>query len=785
MTTTADAAAPDTAPHSIRVTEPEPLATAPLDMGDPEGTPDRIRVTTRHLERGGRPWIPVMGEYHFSRDLPERWERELRKMRAGGVEVVATYLVWILHEETEGDLRWDGQRDLRAFIETAHRVGLKVVLRIGPWVHGETRNGGLPDWLQALPVAHRTDDPGYLVHVRRWIESIAAQARGLLHGPEAPGAPVIGVQVENELYDQPGHLATLRVIAEEAGLRASLWTATGWGGAQLPARAVLPVYAGYADGFWEEADVEWPDFGVMHFTFNEERDDLTVGADLRSDGVEVADDAALGAGDPWPYATCELGGGMTVAYHRRPHVDAADVVALGLTKLGSGSGWQGYYMFHGGTHVIGELSSTQESHDTGYPNDVPVLDYDFYAPLGAQGQQRPHFHGLRRQHLFLESFGHALAPLPARIPAQAPGGPRWSVRADGGRGFLFLNNHQPAIAALPTLLDVRFQVRFDDAAVQVPTRPVALPAGASAVWPLRQPVGGIPAMTATAQPVTSVDLDGRTLVLFAAADGIDVELQLEGVDPAQVSGAAVEARDGVVIARPTRAPGTDCVVTVGDTTLVFLTAAQADTVWRGDVDGADTVILFAGEAWFEDGFRVVRPERNSVLLAAPALARTPGTPAGIFTEHAVPAGPAPRPVALPPAPAAVVAPRRLGGPAHRLGAPVDGDFAALDAVELAIDDRWFDRTEQLILSLDWTGDVARVYVGDALVADQFWSGRPLELDLAPHRAAIREGGLRLKAFAWDPAAGIHVDPRVRPGGAAPVLELRAATVRPVTSTSLR
>src|SRR5690606_29475486 len=167
---------------------------------------------------------------------------------------------------------------------------------------------------------------------------------------------------------------------------ASLWTATGWGGAELPYGRVLPVYAGYSDGFWEESTTGWPAFGVMHFTYNTVRDDLTVGADLRDVPVEIDDDANLGAGDPWPFVTCELGGGMAVAYHRRPLVDSDDVAALALTKVGSGSSWQGYYMYHGGLQVTG----LQESHDTGYPNDVPVRDYDFHAPLGTVGSQRRH-----------------------------------------------------------------------------------------------------------------------------------------------------------------------------------------------------------------------------------------------------------------------------------------------------------------------------------------------------------------------------------------------------------
>lgn len=101
-------------------------------MGDPEGTTDGLRLNTRYVEREARPWFPVMGEYHFTRDLLERWETELRKMKSGGINVVATYLPWIIHEEIRGRVRWDGHRDLRRFIETADRVGLKVVIRIGP-----------------------------------------------------------------------------------------------------------------------------------------------------------------------------------------------------------------------------------------------------------------------------------------------------------------------------------------------------------------------------------------------------------------------------------------------------------------------------------------------------------------------------------------------------------------------------------------------------------------------------------------------------------------------------
>ena len=61
---------------------------------------------------------------------------------------------------------------------------------------------------------------------------------------------MIAIQLENELYDQPGHLVTLKAMARRHGLTAPISTATAWGGADLPAGEVLPLYGGYGDGFW-------------------------------------------------------------------------------------------------------------------------------------------------------------------------------------------------------------------------------------------------------------------------------------------------------------------------------------------------------------------------------------------------------------------------------------------------------------------------------------------------------------------------------------------------------
>ncbi|MCU1406284.1 MAG: hypothetical protein JWQ43_2587 [Glaciihabitans sp.] len=763
--------------YTLNITPFVEATPAGVDMGDAPGTDSAITVTTRYIELGGTPWIPVMGEYHYARDDESVWERELRKLKAGGVNIVATYSIWILHEEIRGERVWHGNRDLRRFVELAAKIGLRVVARIGPWVHGETRNGGFPDWLQALPIQHRTNDPEYLELVRDWYRDIGTQLAGLMHSVDNPDAPVIGIQVENELYDQPAHLDTLRVIAEEVGLRSSLWIATGWGGAQLPANRLMPVYAGYSDGFWEEADIEWPSFGKLHFTFSTERDDLSVGADLRTF-------AAVGAATDYgyPYVTCELGGGMQAAYHRRPLVDPADVAALALTKLGSGSAWQGYYLYHGVVQQPGVLSGTQESHENGYPNDLPLIDYDFFAPIGSHGQVREHYHLLRQQHLFLEQYGPTLAALPATIPTGLDDGPRWSVRGDDNRGFLFVNNRQPAAELLPAIADVQFEARFVNGPVVVPAEPITVPADSYFLWPMNQSYGDIPSLTATVQPITELDGPVGRVALFAAIAGIPVEFHLAGRDRADVAGpVTIEDTEHGLLVRLTAEPGPDTVVTVGSTSLVILDPASASRLWRGSVAGVDTLLVWDESLIFDDGVTLFTNHPASQLLTFPRLNNSSGRlreigTSPLFTRYTV-AGPDDarvQDVSLV-SPASGQVPVRLGGSSGRLSAPREADYDHAAIFRIDINSQDLDEGDQWLLRVEWTGDVGRILIDGDVVSDQFWSGRAWDVDLTPYRGRLA-AGITVQALPWQPGSEVFVDARVRPVSRAPVAEIRSAAL---------
>src|ERR1700712_1150564 len=90
-----------------------------LQLGEPAGAGHTLTVNSRYLELDGRPWLPIMGEFHYSRYPAGEWETELRKMRAGGVDIVASYVFWSHHEATEGIFDWTGQRDLGRFVRLA------------------------------------------------------------------------------------------------------------------------------------------------------------------------------------------------------------------------------------------------------------------------------------------------------------------------------------------------------------------------------------------------------------------------------------------------------------------------------------------------------------------------------------------------------------------------------------------------------------------------------------------------------------------------------------------
>lgn len=444
----------------------------------------------------GRRVVPVMGEVHYSRIPAEEWENEVKKMREGGVTILACYIFWNHIEETEGVFRWDGQRNLRRFLEVCRDADMPVILRVGPFCHGEVRNGGIPDWIFTKGCKTRREDPLFLHYTTILYRQIFTQAQGLQW---KDGGPVIAMQFDNEHRGHGSYLVRLKRIANEIGFDLPFYTRTGWPelASPVPYGEMIPLYGDYADGFWERSLSETAGNYYKAFNFKAFRSSTAIATEQLGEQRE-----RLTEGDEqYPYFTCELGGGMMPAYHRRPYIYPEDAYSLAVVKLGSGSNLLGYYMYHGGTNPEGVdyLNETQRTPATNY-NDLPVKNYDFQAPLGEFGQKYPHYYTLRKLHLFLQDYGELLAPMEARFPCPQDikkgddSFLRYAVRERDGQGFIFVNNYERLQE-----LSVKRNVRLEACGVQLPR--LTIPAGAVCVFPVN--IDGI--RYATAQLIAHRD----------------------------------------------------------------------------------------------------------------------------------------------------------------------------------------------------------------------------------------------------------------------------------------
>ena len=162
--------------------------------------------------------IRFCGELHYPRIPRAYWRQRLEMARAIGIDAVSTYVFWNVHEEREGTFRFDGWRDVAAFVRTAQDVGLRVVLRPGPYVCAEWEFGGLPAWLLRERARIRSLDARYMQAVHRWFARLGEEVAPLT---EPRGGPIVAVQLENEygaFGEDKAYLQAMRDELQACGL---------------------------------------------------------------------------------------------------------------------------------------------------------------------------------------------------------------------------------------------------------------------------------------------------------------------------------------------------------------------------------------------------------------------------------------------------------------------------------------------------------------------------------------------------------------------------------------
>jgi hypothetical protein len=751
-----------------------------------------LGLNNRFLTLDGKPWLPVAGEFHFSRYPRAQWEDEILKMKAAGVNVISAYVIWIHHEEIRGQFDWTGQRDLRAFAQLCAKHGMYLIVRIGPWDHGEVRNGGLPDWvLKQGPT--RENDPVYLASVRAWYGQVGEQLKGLLW---KDGGPVIAIQLENE-YAKRGphageaHIHELKKIALSSGLDVPLYLVTGWDNAVVPPRAVIPVYGGYPDAPWDSSIAKLPPAEVYAFRFQSR-----VGANVNADRGRGEPGALPSASDSLPYLTAEIGGGIEDTYHRRPVIAPDDIAAVVPVMLGSGVNFYGTYMFHGGENPDGKLATLQESQETGYPNDVPIKSYDFQAPLGEFGQERDSFRKLKVFDYFLNDFGADLAPMTVDAPAMQPRSssdlsvPRVAVRSRGDAGFIFVNNYVRG-AQMPVRRAAQFEIRLPGSnakpgvTLAIPRHPIDLPSGAYFIWPFNLRIGSVTLRYATAQLFTRLEDSGVETVYFEALPGIAPEFAFDAATVRSVKRSSGEsAMDSGVYYVMGLKPGVDSSIDVVSSEgkslrIVVLTAGEAEDAWKVRVGGSDH-LLITGQDFFADPdarpgriwlrslanphfeFSITPPTSASLQANVPLIPATTDRTAAFtaFTADVPQWHAALQSVEIEPdaeAPPVKKGPAQDWRPQVVAQAPGAGDLPQAAKWSIAIPAGALNGLSELFLEVRYEGDLARLTANHKLLDDDFYNGKPWMAGLSRFLAPDGSGNFELSILPLRKDAPVYFE----------------------------
>lgn len=728
---------------------PKNIYPSTLRLGGTSPGGDEISFTNYYMELNGKPYFAICGEFHYSRYPEADWETEIRKMKLSGINVVATYIFWNHHEELEGEFQWTGNRDLRRFVKLCHDNGLYVILRVGPFCHGEVRNGGLPDWLFGRAFDVRSNDEGYLEYVRRLFTEIGHQSAGLMF---KDGGPVIGIQLENELnaaaalweetakqgdeYLSGGasgaagseHMRLLKQYAEESGLIAPIYTSTGWGAAPFLEDEVLPLYGGYAYTPWSISDPNQMQKPTPEYVFVNFHDDQAPGGEFNPPYPRTK----------YPFACCEMGGGMQTWYLSRFQVEPESVIAMTLMKLAGGCNFIGYYMFHGGTNPVGS---------TGYLNEstTPKLTYDFQAPIGEFGQIRESNGLLRPLHYFLHRFADRLAPMATVLPAGAEAitpedahSLRYAVRTDGKSGFLFVNNYQDHVE-MDAHEEVVFAAQLGDEVIRFPQRSrLTVKSKASFLLPFNFALDGLNLTYATAQPVTVVETAEAATYFFSMPEGVDGEFQIAaeaGIQDVAADAGEVEKDGGYTIVIPHDVSSMIVIKREGarEVRIYAMSAAEASELWELEENGQNRVM-------FSPVPPVQTPDGIEFI--------SPGQHAFTFREYT---GGAAAATQWNPVQADAAVSGRTGGwfqecsvqvPAKEIGVTVRRIHDHKVALELP--ESVLECTEEVLLSIDYTGNVGYAFAGGKLFHDHFYNGLPWEIGLSRFRDVLRRGEIVLE-----------------------------------------
>ncbi|KAJ3664570.1 hypothetical protein Zmor_000126 [Zophobas morio] len=173
-----------------------------------DGITSGLSVDQPYFTLNGKNITLYSGEMHYFRIPPQYWRDRLRKLRAAGLNTVATYIPWNLHEPRNGSFDFGSGGsdmemflDLEGFLAAAQEEDVLVIARSGPYICAEWEWGGFPSWLlRDENVKVRTSEETFMRYVERYLSTLLSL---LAKYQFTNGGPIVAFQVENEYGNSP------------------------------------------------------------------------------------------------------------------------------------------------------------------------------------------------------------------------------------------------------------------------------------------------------------------------------------------------------------------------------------------------------------------------------------------------------------------------------------------------------------------------------------------------------------------------------------------------------
>lgn len=352
-----------------------------------------LTVQKDFLEIDGKPVFIYGGDLSYCRVPRRYWKERMLQMKAAGLNTVTVYAVWAYHQETPGKFDFEGERDLAAFIDTIAECGMYCIYRMGPFVHGEFHNGGLPQWLvDELGTKARTNDPQYLKYAEEYYNKLIeiAKPRQIQNG-----GPIIIIQLENELgsagckgddlprgsesvEENTKHLLFYKDLVTKNGITVPVLDINHipdkekYFDSLVDAGGLYPVNCFYCDGDLGDFSMNWWN--------NHTR----------------------------PKITIETGGGMFVRYYDVPAYRNTNSFQGPLVPPEMIEGALNLHLAEGCSGVNLYIFCDGQNPDDCGESMLPAKNMNYQAPISVVGRFRKSYYAVKRTGWFLRSFGQEL-----------------------------------------------------------------------------------------------------------------------------------------------------------------------------------------------------------------------------------------------------------------------------------------------------------------------------------------------------------------------------------------